>query len=126
LLNCLQFFFVACCLAASGANAQKSAWTAPLGVPVPAFGINEQAPAPPKEWTEETPGFYYVDNTHARAADDVTFGTPERPRRSIPASVAAGSVVEVHGGPYRISTNTSIGGPGTAAAPIFYRGVGTP
>jgi hypothetical protein len=99
-------------------------WTAPIGVPPPSFGIAQQAPSPPSPWTVETAGFYFVDSTHPRASDTVSYGTPTQPRRSIPAVVPAGSLVEVRGGPY--TTPVSIGGPGTAAAPIFYRGVSKP
>jgi hypothetical protein len=106
--------------------AQAQTWTAPLGVPTPAFGVREQGPASPSSWTSERAGFYYVDNTHAAASDSYTYGTPARPRRSIPSGVAAGAVVEVHGGPYLTGANMSFGGNGTAASPIFYRGVGKP
>ncbi|HET7695336.1 MAG TPA: hypothetical protein VFK57_06475 [Vicinamibacterales bacterium] len=101
-------------------------WTAPLGVPAPAFGVRETAPAVPSSWTRETPGFYYVDNTAAASTDSVQYGTPGVPRKTIPTAIAAGSVVEVHGGPYSTSVNISVGGNGTVTAPIFYRGVGKP
>ena len=111
-------------LAAQAAYAQP--WVPPTGVPMPTFGVRETAPAPPSPWTAETRGFYYVDNTHPAATDAAVFGTPGRPRRSIPTGVDPGSVVEVHGGPYVSGTDTAGGGNGTAAAPIFYKGVGKP
>ena len=111
-------------LAAAAVYAQP--WVPPTGVPMPAFGVRESAPVAPNPWTSETRGFYYVDNTHPAATDAATFGTPGRPRRSIPTGVDPGSVVEVHGGPYVTSNNLSGGGNGTAAAPIFYKGVGRP
>ena len=110
----------------AGAAAYAQPWVPPIGVPMPAFGIRETAPAPPSPWTVETRGFYYVDNTHPLATDAAVFGTPSRPRRSIPAGVDPGSVVEVRGGPYITSLNLSGGGNGTATAPIFYKGVGKP
>jgi hypothetical protein len=113
-------------LALASAPAAAQPWTPPLGVPMPSFGVSEQARAVPSPWNGETSGFYYVDNTHSLASDSVTFGSPARPRRSIPSSVAAGSVVEVHGGPYTTGVSIGIGGTGTAASPIFYRGVGKP
>ena len=100
-------------------------WNPPIGIPMPAFGVNERARAVPNPWSAETPGFYYIDNTSANAGD-VTYGTPARPRRTIPPSVPAGSVVEVHGGPYTHSVDLQFGGAGTASQPIFYRGVGAP
>jgi len=112
--------------ALASAPAAAQPWTPPTGVPMPSFGVVERAPAVPSPWSSETANFYYVDNTHALASDSVTFGTPGRPRRSLPGSVAPGSVVEVHGGPYITSVSFGIGGNGTAASPIFYRGVGSP
>lgn len=107
--------------------AQTDGWKPPVGVPMPSFGVTQQAPASPSSWTSERAGFYYVDNTHALASDTVTYGSPARPRRNIPTNVPAGSVVEVRGGPYNSGgRDLSIGGNGTAAAPIFYRGVGMP
>jgi hypothetical protein len=112
--------------ALASAPAAAQPWSPPIGVPAPSFGVVEQAPAAPNPWTSETAGFYYVDNTHALASDNVTYGTPARPRRSVPSSVAAGAVVEVHGGPYITGVSIGIGGSGTASSPIFYRGVGKP
>lgn len=106
--------------------AQTIPWGPPLGVPAPSFGVVEQPPAAPSSWTSERAGFYYVDNTHSLATDSLQYGYPGRPRRSIPTGVAAGAVVEVRGGPYTITNDLSIGGNGTAAAPIFYKGVGRP
>ncbi|HZP49303.1 MAG TPA: choice-of-anchor Q domain-containing protein [Vicinamibacterales bacterium] len=71
-----------------------------------------------------TPGFYYVDATQPAATDTSnTYGTPAKPRRTIPTVLAAGSVVELHGtydtahsSPNGILSN------GTAAKPVFIRG----
>jgi hypothetical protein len=73
------------------------------------------------------PYTHYIDNTHGLSSDFANpLGTPDRPRRTIPGSLPAGSVVEVHGGPYTFTTGgrTQLGGSGTAAQPIFIRGVG--
>jgi hypothetical protein len=113
-------------LAPAVASAQSQFWTTPLGVPPPTFGVRESAPSAPATWNRETPGFYYVDNTHPSSTDAVQYGHPLVPRKSIPTAIAAGSVVEVRGGPYTTSLNISVGGNGTAIAPIFYRGVGKP
>lgn len=116
----------ACAMLLLSTSAYGQTWTPPIGVPTPSFGIREQPRSAPSPWTAEVAGYYYVDNTHSLANDSMTYGTPARPRRSIPAGVAAGSVVEVHGGPYTTTLNLSGGGNGTAASPIFYRGVGKP
>lgn len=108
------------------ASAQE--WTPPIGIPMPSFGIVEQAPPTPDPWVSEVPGFYYVDNTNPFAVDGPgnLYGTPVLPRRTMPTNAPAGSVVEVHGGPYTFTVDTVAGGTGTAQAPIFYRGVGAP
>jgi hypothetical protein len=95
----------------------------PTGIPAPSFGIDQQAPDHPSGPSDiERPGLYIVDNTHAGASDSARYGTPSKPRRSIPSQVPPGSVVQVRGGPYQLQTDLVVGGLGTARAPIFYRG----
>ncbi len=90
-------------------------WQPPIGIPAPSFGIENEAPA----FT------HYVDNTHPNATDSGNpNGSRSVPRLTVPTSLPAGTVVEVHGGPY--STPMSWTGNGTAVAPVFVRGVGEP
>lgn len=104
--------------AAAGAPPSSAGadWQAPLGVPVPSFGIRETAGAPT----------HFVDAANPAATDDENpNGTPARPRRTVPSSLPAGAVVELRGGPYqapRLTWNAA----GTAASPVFVRGVGRP
>jgi hypothetical protein len=69
------------------------------------------------------PYTHYVDNTHPSSTDtNNLFGTPEKPRKSYPATLPAGSVVEIHNG---FNSNGSVNyfrGDGTAQKPIFIRG----
>src|SRR5471030_1320777 len=75
----------------------QAQWAAPFGVPVPNFGLAQTAPAPPTPWVLGTPGFYYVDATDAASTDDLNpFGTPARPRNTIPIELPAGAVVQLH------------------------------
>ena len=104
-------------LASLGCAGSVFAWEAPLGIPVPGFGITQTAPATPASWTAETTGFYYVDSKSG-CSDSRSMGTPSAPRCSIPSNLPAGAVVEVHG---------TLGGndfswTGTADKPIFIRG----
>lgn len=105
--------------------ASAAAWTPPLGIPAPSFGINEVAPATPNPWTVSTAGFYYVDATKAAATDtNNAYGTPTKPRLTIPTVVPAGAVIELHG-----TYDTSHASPstitvqGTSAKPVYIRGV---
>jgi hypothetical protein len=100
-------------------------WQPPLGIPAPPFGRTETAPEPPDPWTTGTPGFYYVDPTHSSAGDlGNPFGTPAKPRASIPTLLPAGSVVELHGLYDRPqSSPNAIVAQGTASNPVFIRGV---
>jgi hypothetical protein len=114
-------------------------WSLPIGVPVPPFGINEEhtmyvgqqwnygsGPEPYRD-AGHGPYTHYIDNTNGQATDtNNPYGTPTRPRQTIPGNLPAGSVVEVHGGPYTFTTGgrTQLGGTGTATHPIFVRGVG--
>lgn len=88
----------------------------PIGVPVPDFGIEQEA----------TSYTHYVDNTFAGCSDDGP-GTEAQPRCSLPSSLAAGSVVEIHGGPYPVSAGDDVFDlDGTEQEPVFLRGVGDP
>jgi len=105
-----------------GARTPASAWTPPIGIPMPSFGIAETAPARPNPWTSEVPGYYYVNEQTGSAS--VVYGTPAKPASRIPLNPAAGSVIEVHGvytfqhiSPYQITSR------GTVSQPVFIRGI---
>lgn len=101
-----------------------AAYTPPLGIPAPSFGMNESAPAQPAGWpSTEVPGYYYVDNTDPAATDTANpYGYPARPRLTLPNHVTftPGSVVEIHGGPYAGTTVMSF--QCTVTAPCWVRG----
>jgi hypothetical protein len=112
-------------LSAMSARPVEAAWAPPIGIPAPSFGINEVAPATPNPWTVSTAGFYYVEPTKAASTDASNpYGTPAKPRKTIPWVLPAGAVVELHG-----IYDTAHGSPatlvpqGTAARPVFIRGV---
>ena len=100
-------------------------WLPPIGIPTPPFGVNENAPAAPNPWdaTRTTSGgyqFYYVCPTCAGHTDSANpYGHPAKPRDTIPATLPAGSVVEVHG---EIDINQSFTSQGTVENPVFVRG----
>src|SRR5687768_12062150 len=128
-----------------GGFGNAAEWTSPLGIPDPGFGIttthlmygavgatfNFGSGPVPYPTTVNGPYTHYLDVNHAAATDTANpFGSPSKPRRSIPLNLPPGSVVEIHGGPYSQGTfngNTSIGifGNGSATQPIFVRGVST-
>jgi len=99
-------------------------WRPPLGLPAPSFGLTQTAPTPPAPWSSATAGFYYVNATHGDADDLANpFGTPAKPRRTIPTLLPAGSVVELHGFYDRPhSSPNTIVAQGTASSPVFIRG----
>ena len=54
------------------------------------------------------PYTHYVDKTSPTATDtNNPYGTPDRPRLTIPSSLAPGSVVEIHGSGYVLSLSTN-------------------
>lgn len=119
------------------AGAAPSTWRAPIGVPEPAFGIREDSSmyqgklydygSGPQPYKTDSYGVYthYVDNTASNATDyNNPFGTPDKPRMTIPTALTAGSVVQVHSGTYGSGGETRISGKGDASHPIFIRGVG--
>jgi len=104
--------------------AAAEAWTPPIGIPAPPFGINETAPPPPNPWTTEVTGYYYIDQTQPASTDTSNpYGYPSKPRKTIPRSLAAGTYLELHG-----TYTTSHASPsiiiinGTAAKPVWIRG----
>ncbi|WFB37420.1 choice-of-anchor Q domain-containing protein [Kiritimatiellota bacterium B12222] len=113
-----------------------SSYTMPIGIPEPSFGLNETYRMYDEaanrnsdlSYTQNEEGGYYthyVDNTSAAATDSSnTYGTLAKPRATIPRFVPAGSVVEIHGGPYVHKSGSALrlDGVGTAEMPIFYRG----
>lgn len=106
--------------------AAEAAWTAPIGIPNPEFGITQASAASPSPWASPERGFYYVDASVSYATDaGNAYGTPARPRRTIPTTLPAGAVVELHG-PYSFahSSPNNIRANGTAAAPVFIRSDG--
>jgi hypothetical protein len=121
-----------------GDDTNTGDWVAPIGIPTPTFGLTQSHTlyasatydfgngAEAYKNAGDGPYTYYVDNTSASATDtNNTYGTKDKPRKTIPTSyLKAGSVVEIHGGPY----TTTVGGvlplcgSGTATAPVFFRG----
>jgi hypothetical protein len=79
-------------------------WQPPIGIPDPGFGISEQRPSRPNPWNSEVPGYYYINNQ--TGTDNAQYGTPDKPRRTIPNPTPAGSYVELHG----IINQPSMGG----------------
>jgi len=101
------------------------AYTPPIGIPAPDFGIDETAPAHPANWpATEAVGYYYIDSDHTAATDENNdYGFPDKPRISIPynTTLAAGSYIEV-----APSTSTYPGGnlrfDCSLAQPCWFRG----
>lgn len=108
----------------AGSAPAEAQWVPPVGIPNPTFGIKNVAPASPQPWTTAVPGFYYIDENVAAATDTSNpYGTPGRPRRTIPIALPAGSVVEVHGAyAYYHGSPRTIVSAGTEAAPVYIRG----
>ena len=98
-------------------------WVPPIGIPAPSFGIMQTAPPAPNPWTSPVPGYYYVEQRAGATNINNPFGTPARPRITIPNPIPAGSVVELHGF-YDIpqSSANALVAQGTAANPVFIRG----
>lgn len=103
-------FALAVCAAAEGAL--------PTAIPKPGFGLTEQPGSPT----------VFVDNQNPAAVDtNNPNGTRTKPRRTVPTALAAGTVVEVRGGPYDLGNGlTTWTSSGTQAKPVFVMGVGNP
>lgn len=101
---------------------KAQAYTPPIGIPAPSFGIDELAPIAPVLWSSGVSGFYYVCPTCTGNTDiSNAYGYPALPRATIPNPIPAGSVVELHG---RFDGNyLSVYSNGTSEQPVFIRGV---
>jgi hypothetical protein len=98
----------------------SQSYVPPIGIPAPEFGINETVE---NVYGSEDYYTHYIDNSDTNATDtDNSNGSPEMPRLTIPTNVPAGSVVEIHGGPYN-NLNTTWSMNGTLEEPVFLRGV---
>lgn len=105
-----------------------TAYDAPIGIPEPPFGIDEThyiyAGLPGYSDAGNGPYTHYVDNSADCTDNDNPTGTYENPRCSVPTSLEAGSVVEIHGGPYT-GGDTTWTLNGSATQPVFIRGTGS-
>ena len=107
----------------------------PIGIPAPPFGINESHTMYAGQYyaaggfnyrdAGNGPYTHYVDSTDPSATDAGNpYGTAATPRASLPlGTLAAGSVVEIHGGPFVFNNDLNFLSQGTAADPVFIRGV---
>lgn len=108
-----------------------TAYDPPIGIPNPSWGsihpIDITAPSWPTGWpASEVAGYYYIDNNHGSATDSGnTYGYPNRPRMTIPeVTYAAGSYVEIKGGPYTDNA-IQLEFNGTETNPCWFRGTST-
>src|SRR5687768_4557562 len=101
-------------IAVAALGTSAFAWTPPIGIPAPTFGIDETV--------DDATYTHWVDNS--RPCTDSGNGTPAAPRCTIPNTLAAGSVVQVRGGPYSVGHETWTFN-GTAAQPAYVRGPST-
>ncbi|MBA2433791.1 MAG: right-handed parallel beta-helix repeat-containing protein, partial [Chthoniobacterales bacterium] len=112
------------------------AYSPPIGIPAPSFGIDQVVTMYSGQTYTFTDGrgtiiypnagngpyTHYVDKNAAGATDTSNpYGTPTTPRLTIPTVLTAGSVVEVHGGTYQPGKLTSV--TGTSVKPVFIRGL---
>jgi hypothetical protein len=105
-----------------------------LGIPQPSFGghsptefFDQRNPdnesGERKRTADGSLYTHFVDNSHAKSTDwSNTFGTTERPRKTLPRDISAGSIVEIRGGPYETSDISLNGMRGTKERPIFIHG----
>ena len=101
----------------STGDAYATSWVAPIGIPMPPFGVNEVVPTVPSPWSGAKAGFYYVCPTCPGATDSSNpLGYPGQPRLTIPSTVTGPATIFLNG---QINSDMSFTGNGTASAPIF-------
>ncbi len=113
--------------------AQAYAYVPPVGIPIPSFGIDQTHTSyAGKNYVAggfvyrdggNGPYSHYIDNSNSTTpCSDLSnlYGTVATPRCTIPLILSAGSVVELHGGPYLAMNISNI--VGSESAPIYIRG----
>lgn len=97
--------------------------TMPLGIPDPGPWAWTSASPRPDPWTAQVTGYYYIDSSTGIDTNNA-YGWPEKPRATIPLSLPAGSVVEIHGtyAKRHSGNGQEIRSLGTEAQPVFIRG----
>ena len=71
------------------------AYTPPVGIPDPTLDFEQPLPSRPSNWTEETPGYYYIDTINGSYAP--VYGSETTPRKYLPKPIPAGSYIEIAG-----------------------------
>ena len=72
------------------------AYTMPIGIPDTDIDFTQEAPNRPSDWSEEIPGYYYIDAENG--SNSMTYGSETAPRKSLPPSpVPAGTYIEIAG-----------------------------
>ncbi|WP_417696478.1 right-handed parallel beta-helix repeat-containing protein [Psychromonas sp.] len=72
------------------------AYIMPIGIPDTDIDFTQDVPERPNDWSEEIPGYYYIDTESG--SNSMTYGSETAPRKSLPPSpVKAGSYIEIAG-----------------------------
>jgi len=110
-------------------------WQPPIGIPAPEFGITQtyrmyddpDKRNPALTYTQNTDGGFYTHYINYEIGSDTNnpHGTAASPRRTVPATLVPGMVIEVHGVFSQISMEYFylLNGNGTKEMPIFFRGL---
>jgi Right handed beta helix region len=85
----------------------EAAYKYPIGIPKAWIDPDVERPARPDPWVAEVPGYYFVDNENG-VDSGRTYGYPGTPRKTIPATIPAGSYVEITGTYLPGASNTTI------------------
>jgi len=117
----------------SVATMTAQTWQPPIGIPAPEFGIVESYRIydqvanrnPALTYVQNSEGGFYTHYVQYETGIDTNnpYGTEASPRRTVPATLSEGAVVELHG----VYSDNSAGefvvnSGGTAARPVFVRG----
>ncbi|CAM2066842.1 putative pectate lyase C [Sulfidibacter corallicola] len=102
-------------------------YTPPIGIPDPDWGafhpITVDTPSLPSDWSQAVDGYFYIQPSHPGSTDtDNPFGTPTRPRSTIPRNIPAGGVV-VLSGSFDDNVSRTITAQGTADNPCWITGL---
>ena len=118
--SCLKYLSLILCMWCTSQLAH-AAYVPPIGIPAPPFGIDQTVQSTYGQSSYYT---YYIDNRHPSSTDSGNpRGTPTTPRKTIPATLVAGDVVQIHGGPYTPPGDRFFfRGQGTVDQPIFITG----
>ena len=77
------------------ALAKSHGYTMPVGVPETSINFEQDMPSRPRDWSQEVPGYYYIDQENG--SQSAAYGSERLAKKYLPTPIPAGSYIEISG-----------------------------